>query len=158
MLPKRLAATILACLISVPVAAGAKAAAAPAAAGKPGSSTSKGSIKSSKSPIKHVVVLFLENHSFDSLLGFWCDIHRSRCPVGGMPKSVTLSDGAVVKPTMDPDPVPIVTHSVASQLAAMNIQHGVPKMNGWQNIGPASAIRPVTTGASAGTCPGRCPT
>ena len=26
-----------------------------------------------RSPIQHVVVLYLENHSFDSLLGYWCD-------------------------------------------------------------------------------------
>jgi hypothetical protein len=39
-----------------------------------------------------------------------------------MPKSVTLSDGAMVKPADDPETVPIVTHSVLSQLAAMNIQ------------------------------------
>jgi len=24
-------------------------------------------------PIRHVVVIFLENQSFDSLLGYWCD-------------------------------------------------------------------------------------
>ena len=24
-------------------------------------------------PIKHVVVLYLENHSFDNVLGYWCD-------------------------------------------------------------------------------------
>ena len=30
------------------------------------------------SPIQHVVVLYLENHSFDSLLGYWCDDHPDR--------------------------------------------------------------------------------
>lgn len=34
-------------------------------------------------PIRHVVVIFLENHSFDSLLGYWCDAHPGRCPEGG---------------------------------------------------------------------------
>ena len=24
-------------------------------------------------PIKHIVILYLENHSFDSLFGFWCE-------------------------------------------------------------------------------------
>jgi phospholipase C len=86
------------------------------------------------SPIKHVVVIDMENHSFDNVLGFWCDHHLRRCPDGGMPTSVTLSDGTTVTPTTDPDTVPDVLHTVASQLAAMNIDGGVPQMNGWQNI------------------------
>ena len=53
-------------------------------------------------PIRHVVVIFLENHSFDSLLGYWCDGHPGRCPEGGMPSSVRLSNGTVVTPTTDP--------------------------------------------------------
>jgi phospholipase C len=43
------------------------------------------------SPIQHIVVLYLENHSFDSLFGFWCDRHPRRCPQGGMPATVQLS-------------------------------------------------------------------
>ena len=76
------------------------------------------------------MVIYLENHSFDSLLGFWCDDHPGRCPDGGMPSSVTLSNGAVVTPATDPDTVPNVSHSVAAQEAA--IDGG--KMDGWQNI------------------------
>ena len=93
------------------------------------------------SPIQHVVVIYLENHSFDNLLGYWCDdiaagtiARTDGCPDGGMPSSVTLSDGSVVTPGVMPDKVPAVNHNVASQLAAMNIQGGVPQMNGWQNI------------------------
>jgi phospholipase C len=82
------------------------------------------------SPVRHVVVIFLENHSFDSVLGFWCDDHPGRCPQGGMPASVKLSDGAVVTPSVDPDKVPNVQHTVESQIAA--IDGG--KMDGWQNI------------------------
>jgi phospholipase C len=82
------------------------------------------------SPVRHVVVIYLENHSFDSVLGFWCDDHPGRCPQGGMPASVTLSDGAVVSPSVDPDTVPNVLHTVESQAAA--IDGG--KMDGWQNI------------------------
>jgi phospholipase C len=85
-------------------------------------------------PIRHVVVIYLENHSFDNVLGYWCDEHQGRCPDGGMPASVRLSDGAVVSPTVDPDTVPLVNHNVPAQLAAMNIVNGVPRMNGWQNI------------------------
>lgn len=95
------------------------------------------------SPIRHVVVIDMENHSFDNVLGFWCDAHPGRCPEGGMPKSVTLSNGATVTPTTDPDTVPDVRHTVASQLAAMNISGGVPQMNGWQNI-PDGSCAPAT--------------
>ena len=82
------------------------------------------------SPIQHVVVLYLENHSFDSLLGYWCDDHPGRCPDGGMPAHVTLSDGAVVTPTVSPDVVPTVLHTVQAQEAA--IDHG--RMDGWQQV------------------------
>jgi phospholipase C len=87
------------------------------------------------SPIRHIVVLYLENHSFDSILGFWCDDHPGRCLLpgganGGMPSSVKLSNGAVVTPTVGPDVVPNVDHSVAAQELA--IDHG--KMDGWWKI------------------------
>jgi phospholipase C len=82
------------------------------------------------SPIQHVVVIYLENHSFDNLLGFWCDDNPGRCPDGGMPSSVRLSNGAVVTPGTDPDKVPNVLHNVAAQVAA--IDGG--KMDGWQKI------------------------
>jgi len=85
-------------------------------------------------PIQHVVVIYLENHSFDNLLGYWCDDNPGRCPDGGMPAQVTLSNGATVTPSVDPDTVPPVDHSVTSQLAAMHIVNGVPQMNGWQKI------------------------
>jgi phospholipase C len=85
-------------------------------------------------PIRHVVVIYLENHSFDNVLGYWCDRNRGRCPDGGMPSSVTLSDGTRVTPSTAPDIVPNVNHSVTAQLRAMNIAGGVPRMNGWQNI------------------------
>jgi len=37
-----------------------------------------------KTPIGHVVVLYLENHTFDNMLGYWCDQNPGRCPGGGM--------------------------------------------------------------------------
>jgi phospholipase C len=81
-------------------------------------------------PIEHVVVIDMENHSFDSLLGFWCDRHPARCPDGGMPASVTLSNGAVVTPGTSPDIVPVVRHEAIDQTHA--IDGG--KMDGWQRI------------------------
>jgi phospholipase C len=81
-------------------------------------------------PIHHIVVIYMENHSFDSLFGFWCNANPSRCPDGGMPTSVKLSNGAVVTPSVDPDVVPTVHHETIDQEHAIN--HG--KMNGWDLI------------------------
>ena len=89
------------------------------------------------SPIQHVVVLYLENHSFDSLFGYWCNAHRGRCPDGGMPAKVTLSDGTVVTPTVSPDIVPKVLHTVQAQQAA--IDNG--KMDGWQKVQGCQATK-----------------
>ena len=83
-----------------------------------------------RNPVRHIVVLYLENHTFDNLLGYWCDQHRLRCPDGGMPASVRLSDKTVVKPGVTPDLVPNVSHSVSSQRLA--IDGG--KMDGWQKL------------------------
>jgi len=91
---------------------------------------SLGVTQAQATPIRHVVVIYLENHSFDNLLGYWCDSHPGRCPDGGMPPSVRLSNGATVTPGTDPDMVPNVNHSVAAQVAA--IDGG--RMDGWQNI------------------------
>jgi len=93
-------------------------------------STAGPQVEAQRRPIKHVVVLYLENHSFDNLLGYWCDHHPGRCPDGGMPSSVTLSDKSVVTPGVQPDIVPNVSHTVTSQLAA--IDGG--KMDGWQKV------------------------
>ena len=87
-------------------------------------------------PIRHVVIIYLENHSFDNVLGYWCDEHPARCPDGGMPAKVTLSDGAVVTPTVDPDKIPNIAHNGPSQLVAMN--NG--KMDGWENMQPSGAM------------------
>jgi len=90
---------------------------------------------SAATPLRHIVVLMQENHSFDSELGFWCDANPGRCPVGGMPAVVRLSDGSVVRPTTAPDMVPSVCHSIACQAAA--IDKG--KMDGWQKVGGCAA-------------------
>jgi len=115
----------------VPVAAltAALAAAAPAGAALRAPATA--------TPIQHVVVIYLENHSFDSLLGFWCQQNPARCldaagNFTGMPAAVALSDGTVVTPTVDPGTVPNVNHDGAAQVAAMN----GGAMNGWENIPP----------------------
>jgi phospholipase C len=133
MLRKRLTTTLLVCtaIAGITATTGTTVGRSAAEARLTGTS----STAALATPIKHIAILYLENQSFDSILGFWCDNRPARCPLGGMPSSVTLSNGAVVTPRVNPDIVPIVTHNVKSQLAAMNIQHGMPKMNGWQNIG-----------------------
>jgi phospholipase C len=83
-------------------------------------------------PIKHVVVLYLENHSFDNVLGYWCNQTR-RCL--GMPSSVTLKGGTVVKPGVTPDTVPAVGHSVKGQQTAVD----GGKMDGWGKISGCQA-------------------
>lgn len=85
-------------------------------------------------PIRHVVVLMQENHSFDSELGDWCKV-TGRC--NGIPARVTLSSGATVTPFADPDIVPNVRHLIADQAAA--IDGG--KMDGWQNVHGCAAPR-----------------
>jgi phospholipase C len=107
---------------AAPRPAGVRAAASTVA--RPGAGRAKAS------PVRHIVVLYLENHSFDSMLGYWCDAHPRRCPKGGMPSSVTLSNGAVVHPGVSPDVVPNVSHGVAAQRSA--IDGG--KMDGWQKV------------------------
>jgi len=112
-----------------------------------------GATQADPTPIRHVVVIYLENHSFDNLLGFWCDDNPRRCPDGGMPSSVTLSNGARVTPSTDPDKVPNVNHSVASQVAA--IDGG--KMDGWQNIPGGSCNAATNYRCISGYQPGQVP-
>jgi len=104
-------------------AVGAVVAAFAGVAGPPGAAAASPSIR-------HVVIIYLENHSFDNVLGYWCDVHRGRCPDGGMPAEVRLSNGAVVKPTVDPDTIPNINHDGPSQVIAMD--NG--KMDGWDKI------------------------
>ena len=87
------------------------------------------------SPVQHVIVLYLENHSFDNLLKYWCNDNPGRCPDNGMPSSVTLSNGQVVTPDVMPDKVPKVDHAVKAQQKA--IDGG--KMDGWQQISGCAA-------------------
>jgi phospholipase C len=89
--------------------------------------TAGGQANAQPNPVQHIVVLYLENHSFDNLLGYWCRNHRGRCPDGGMPSAVRLSNGAVVTPSVTPDKVPTVGHNVASQQAAIDFG----RMDGW---------------------------
>ncbi|MGN6796497.1 MAG: alkaline phosphatase family protein [Streptosporangiaceae bacterium] len=125
-------ATVAACLAGLAMASSASAQPQPPHASTPALAAHA---SAQRSPVRHIVVLYLENHSFDNLLGFWCDKHPLRCPDGGMPASVTLSDKTVVEPGVTPDIVPNVAHTVASQQVA--IDGGL--MDAWQNVKGCSA-------------------
>jgi phospholipase C len=91
-----------------------------------GVAASTGGTSAPPAPIRHVVILLVENHSFDNILGFWCDSHPRRCPDGGMPSLVTLGNGAQVKPAADPDKIPPIQHRIVSQQFALQ--------GNWQKI------------------------
>jgi phospholipase C len=98
-------------------------------------------VAAAASPIKHVVVLYQENHAFDELLGNWCAT-TGRCNGIDVTKPVTLKGGAQVLMHRSPDLVPNVNHSVASQLAAMD--GGL--MDGWASV-PGCTATPYIPGA-----------
>jgi len=81
----------------------------------------------SASPIKHVVVLFQENHSFNDLLGRLCVDEGGRC-VGST--TATLSDGSTRPLAQEGDVPPPVGHDQAVQTIA--IDGG--KMDGWDRM------------------------
>src|SRR5215472_2192634 len=116
------------------VRAGAVAFVAAGAAGLSGLALA-GPATAQPTPIHHIVVLYLENHSFDNVLGYWCRKNLGRCPDGGMPSLVRLSDGTVVAPGVTPDKVPNVGHDVAAQQTA--IHHG--RMDGWEHVSGCTA-------------------
>jgi phospholipase C len=97
------------------VAAARSAAAASRAAGPAGK-------------IKHVVVVYQENHSFDETLGKFCQMHHHRCD--GYTGPVRLASGEVVDMFKSPDPVPGVFHNVLAQTNAVN----GGAMDGWGKV------------------------
>jgi phospholipase C len=78
--------------------------------------------------IKHVVVIYQENHSFDETLGDFCVIHKGRC--NGYVGVVHMKDGSSARMTKSPDIVPNVWHDVHAQETAIN----GGKMNGWNAV------------------------
>ena len=83
-------------------------------------------------PIKHIVVIYQENHSFDNVLGPWCD-QTGKC--NGIPATVTLKGGVVVTPSEATDLIPTMEHSVAGNAAAVD----GGKMDGWASLKGCSA-------------------
>ena len=78
------------------------------------------------SPIRHVVIVYLENHSFDNVFGKLC-VAEARC--NGATQGRTLSN-QVIDLLPATNHVPRVSHSYKSQQFAIN--GGL--MNGWEQI------------------------
>ena len=78
-------------------------------------------------PIKHVVVIFQENNSFDHLLGKLCVDEDNRCDGTTEAK---LLHGKTIPLHLGGDIPPAVAHSVATTRTA--IHHGL--MDGWERI------------------------
>ncbi len=79
------------------------------------------------SPIKHVVVLYQENHSFNDLLGALCVRENHRCT--GTTSGV-ISTGQRMKLIPEPDIPPAVEHETSGQLKAVD----GGKMDGWDRL------------------------
>jgi phospholipase C len=86
-----------------------------------------------QSPIKHVVIVYMENHSFDNVLGRYCyNAPRRDCD-----GAVTGKSFGKTRPlTAQPDIVPWVNHRGADQLNAI---HG-GMMDGWSRINGCDTI------------------
>lgn len=83
--------------------------ASPAPASSPG-------LIEAESPIRHVVVIYQENHSFDEVLGRLC-LHDDRCDAAD---KGSLPDGTTVALSPAPDVVPSVQHSAHWQSVAID--------------------------------------
>jgi phospholipase C len=86
------------------------------------------SAQGATSKIQHVVIIDMENHSFDNVLGKLCiKDHRPNCDAASQGK---LSDGTTINLQQAADLVPSVAHDNAAQDTAIN----GGKMNGFNKI------------------------
>src|SRR5215212_4486380 len=94
---------------------------------------SSAQVTTSPSPIKHVVIINMENHSFDNVLGQLCiqdNRHNAdgyKCDAASQGK---LSNGQTIQLKKADDLVPSVAHDNAAQDTAIN----GGKMNGFDKI------------------------
>jgi phospholipase C len=86
--------------------------------------------KANTNPIKHIVYILMENHSFDNLLGAWC-VQTSRCN-GAItaPLYSPVLPEKTVPLRESPDITPGVNHWGTSQMTAVD----GGKMDGWSEI------------------------
>ena len=78
------------------------------------------------SPIKHVVIIYQENHSFDNVFGRYC-VDSGTCDGATRRRFRTAPRSRSGRP---PDVVPDVGHSTQAQIKAIN----GGEMNGWPRI------------------------
>ncbi len=88
----------------------------------------------SRTPIQQVVVIDMENHSFDNLLGVFCKTELRSSPCDGATQG-RLPNGSTIPLSVAANKVPNVSHNHADQVAA--IDNG--KMDGFATIAGCSA-------------------
>jgi phospholipase C len=115
----------------VPVVAGCALAVLWAPSGAAQAQVRVDATTSTSSPIKHIVVIYQENHSFDEVLGALC-VQDQRCD-GSL--TATLLNGTQHPLTKSPDVVPTVNHDTLSETTAIN----GGAMNGWEKISGCGA-------------------
>jgi phospholipase C len=105
-------------------------------------------VAGASSPIKHVVVMYQENHSFNDLLGYLCVSEGGRC--AGSTSGV-ISNGRRITLKAEPDVPPAAGHEPSDQIAAIN----GGKMNGWDHVADCDAVHSYEclTQAHAGRVP-----
>ena len=81
--------------------------------------------------IRHIVVLYLENHTFDNLLGYWCDQPPRPLPRrgdAGVGQAVRRHGGHAWRHAGHR------AHLLIIQFRARRLAIDGGKMDGWQNI------------------------
>ena len=119
--------------LAVPVVAGCALAVLWAPSGAAQAQGRVAATVSTSSPIKHVVVIYQENHSFDEVLGALC-VQDTRCD-GSL--TATLLNGTKHPLAKSPDVVPTVNHDTLSETTAIN----GGAMNGWEKISGCAASK-----------------
>lgn len=87
-------------------------------------------------PIDHVVVIVMENRTFDNVLGALCAERVAAgdpAPCDGATQGL-LSDGSTIPLSPAPDIQPSLNHSVQSHLKALNWHDGVAHMDGFDHV------------------------
>jgi phospholipase C len=98
----------------------------PVASSTASSSPASTTVISPASPIKHVVIIYQENHTFDDVLGAVCESPDRVTPCNGYTGPVTFEDGITAENVVQPDLVPNVAHGPRGQ------RHGID--NEWDHI------------------------
>jgi phospholipase C len=87
-------------------------------------------------PIDHVVVIVMENRTFDNVLGALCverDQSHDPAHCDGTEQGL-LSNGTTIPLTAAPDIQPSLNHSVSSHLKGLDWRGGVAHMDGFDHI------------------------